>query len=52
MKASEILIVCLKPEVGCIFRTPAEENVNLMVSLVNSKIKFSLAWHEQGALFV
>ncbi|QUC64077.1 acetolactate synthase large subunit [Nitrosopumilus sp. K4] len=53
MKASDLLVKCLENEgVEYIFGIPGEENIDLMMSLVNSKIKFILTRHEQGAAFM
>ena len=53
MKASDLLVKCLEEEgVEYIFGIPGEENADLMMSLVNSKIKFILTRHEQGAAFM
>ena len=53
MKASDLLIRCLESEgVEYIFGLPGEENNDLMFSLLNSKIKFILVTHEQGAAFM
>ncbi|KFM19663.1 putative acetolactate synthase large subunit protein [Marine Group I thaumarchaeote SCGC AAA799-P11] len=53
MKASELLVQCLESEgVEYIFGIPGEENADLMMALSNSKIKFILTRHEQGAAFM
>lgn len=53
MKASDLLVKCLEAEgVEYIFGIPGEENADLMMSLANSKIKFILTRHEQGAAFM
>ena len=53
MKASDLLVKCLESEgVEYIFGIPGEENADLMMSLSNSKIKFILTRHEQGAAFM
>jgi len=53
MKASDLFIKCLEnEEVEYIFGVPGEENEDLMISLLNSKIKFILTRHEQGAAFM
>lgn len=53
MKASELLVKCLESEgVEYIFGIPGEENADLMMALANSKIKFILTRHEQGAAFM
>ena len=53
MKASNLFLRCLESEgVEYIFGLPGEENNDLMISLLNSKIKFILVRHEQGAAFM
>ena len=53
MKASDLLIRCLETEqVEYIFGIPGEENADTMMSLLDSKIKFILTRHEQGAAFM
>lgn len=53
MKASDLLVKCLEAEgVEYVFGLPGEENVDLMMSLSESNIKFILARHEQGAAFM
>ena len=53
MKASDLFIKCLEAEgVEYIFGIPGEETSDLMISLLNSKIKFILVRHEQGAAFM
>src|SRR5918999_1921488 len=53
MKASDLFIRCLESEgVEYIFGLPGEETNDLMMSIVNSKIKFILVRHEQGAAFM
>jgi len=53
MKASDLFVKCLETEgVEYIFGIPGEENADFMMSLVNSKIKFILTRHEQGAAFM
>lgn len=53
IKASDLLVKCLEAEeVEYIFGIPGEENADLMISLLNSKIKFILTRHEQGAAFM
>ena len=52
-KASDLLIKCLETEgVEYIFGIPGEENADTMISLLDSKIKFILTRHEQGAAFM
>jgi acetolactate synthase I/II/III large subunit len=53
LKASDLFIRCLEAEeVEYIFGLPGEETSDLMISLLNSKIKFILVRHEQGAAFM
>lgn len=53
MKASDLFISCLEAEgVEYIFGIPGEETSDLMISLLDSKIKFILVRHEQGAAFM
>lgn len=53
LKASDLLVKCLEAEgVEYIFGVPGEENADLMMSLSESKIKFILTRHEQGAAFM
>ena len=53
IKASDLLIKCLETEgVKYIFGIPGEENADFMMSLLDSKIKFILTRHEQGAAFM
>ncbi|MDH3311528.1 MAG: acetolactate synthase large subunit [Nitrosopumilus sp.] len=53
MKASDLLVKCLENEgVEYIFGIPGEENADFMMSLSESKIKFILTRHEQGAAFM
>jgi len=53
MKGSNLLVKCLENEdVEYIFGIPGEETLELMDSLSNSKIKFILTRHEQGAAFM
>src|SRR5215471_35458 len=53
MKASDLFIKCLEDEgVEYIFGMPGEETSDLMISLLDSKIKFILVRHEQGAAFM
>ncbi|WP_316504967.1 acetolactate synthase large subunit [Nitrosopumilus sp.] len=52
-KASDLLVKCLEAEgVEYIFGIPGEENADMMISLLDSKIKFILTRHEQGAAFM
>ena len=53
MKVSDLFIKCLEDEdVEYIFGLPGEETSDLMISLLDSKIKFILVRHEQGAAFM
>ncbi len=53
MKASDLFVRCLEAEgVTHIFGLPGEENADLMISLLDSKIQFVLCRHEQGAAFI
>jgi len=53
MKASDLFIKCLEnEEVEYIFGVPGEENEDIMISLINSKIRFIATRHEQGAAFM
>lgn len=53
MKASDLFVRCLEAEgVTHIFGLPGEENADLMISLLDSKIQFVLCRHEQAAAFI
>ncbi|MCY4524739.1 MAG: acetolactate synthase large subunit [Halobacteriovoraceae bacterium] len=53
MKASDLFVKCLENEgVEYIFGIPGEENLDILDSLRNSKIKLILTRHEQGAGFM
>jgi acetolactate synthase-1/2/3 large subunit len=53
MKASDLILRCLEEEgVEYIFGVPGEENADLMISLLDSPIRFIVARHEQGAAFM
>lgn len=53
MKASDLFVKCLEnEEVEYIFGVPGEENEDIMISLMSSKIKFIPTRHEQGAAFM
>jgi acetolactate synthase I/II/III large subunit len=53
MKASDLFVKCLENEgVTHIFGIPGEENADVMMSLMGSKIKFVLCRHEQAAAFM
>ena len=53
LKASDLFVRCLEAEgVTHIFGVPGEENADLMISLMDSKIEFVLCRHEQAAAFI
>ena len=53
MKASDLLVKCLENEgVRYIFGIPGEENIDILDSLLDSKIQFIATRHEQGAAFM
>jgi len=53
MNAGELLVKCLENEgVNYIFGLPGEENLDIMDALLDSKIRFVLTRHEQGAAFM
>ena len=53
MKASDLLVRCLENEgVEFLFGLPGEENLDVMDSLVNSRVRFIETRHEQGAAFM
>jgi acetolactate synthase-1/2/3 large subunit len=53
MKASDLFVRCLEEEgVEYIFGVPGEENADIMMSLLDSKIRFVVCRHEQGAAFM
>lgn len=53
MKASELFVRCLENEgVEYIFGIPGEENLDVMDSMIGSKINFITTRHEQGAAFM
>jgi acetolactate synthase-1/2/3 large subunit len=53
MKASDLFVRCLENEgVEYIFGIPGEENLDVMDSLIGSKINFVTTRHEQGAAFM
>jgi acetolactate synthase-1/2/3 large subunit len=53
MKTSDLFVRCLEAEeVAYIFGLPGEENADLMISLLDSSIKFILTRHEQSAAFM
>jgi acetolactate synthase-1/2/3 large subunit len=52
MKVSDLVVKCLEAEgVEYIFGLPGEETTDLMMSLLDSKIRFVLVRHEQAAAF-
>lgn len=53
LNVAQMLIKCLEQEgVEYIFGIPGEENLELMLALRNSSIKFITVRHEQGAAFM
>src|SRR5258705_13829789 len=53
MKGSDLLLRCLENEgVQWIFGVPGEETLDVLNSLVDSRIQFIAARHEQGAAFM
>lgn len=53
MKASDFFVRCLEAEgIKYIFGVPGEENADVMISLLDSKIQFITCRHEQGAAFM
>jgi acetolactate synthase-1/2/3 large subunit len=53
VKASDLFTRCLEAEgVEYIFGLPGEENADLMISLLDSPIRFVTCHHEQGAAFM
>lgn len=53
MKASDLFIQCLENEgVKYIFGLPGEENEDIMMSLLKSKVQFVTVRHEQAAAFM
>jgi len=53
MKASDLFVRCLENEgVEYIFGIPGEENLDVMDSMIGSKLKFITTRHEQGAAFM
>ncbi len=53
MKASDLLVRCLENEgVEFLFGLPGEETLDVMDSLLNSRIRFIETRHEQGAAFM
>ncbi len=53
MKASDLFLRCLEAEgVEYVFGLPGEENADVMISLLDSPIRFITCHHEQGAAFM
>ncbi len=53
MKASDLFVRCLENEgVEYIFGIPGEENLDVMDSMIGSRLKFITTRHEQGAAFM
>jgi acetolactate synthase-1/2/3 large subunit len=53
MKASELIVQCLENEgVRYVFGLPGEEILDILDSLMDSRITFVLTRHEQGAAFM
>ncbi|MHC4548286.1 MAG: acetolactate synthase large subunit [Planctomycetota bacterium] len=53
MKASDLFVRCLENEgVEYMFGVPGEENADLMISLLDSSIRFIVCRHEQAAAFM
>jgi acetolactate synthase-1/2/3 large subunit len=53
MRAAELLVQCLESDnVDYMFGLPGEENIAIMDALLDSKIRFILTRHEQGAAFM
>ena len=53
MKASDLFLQCLEAQgVDRIFGVPGEENADIMISLLNSRIEFITCRHEQSASFM
>jgi len=53
MKASDLFVRCLEAEgVEYIFGVPGEENADVMISLLDSDIRFVVCRHEQAAAFM
>jgi len=53
MKASDLFVRCLENEgVEYVFGIPGEENLDVMDSMIGSKINFVTTRHEQGAAFM
>jgi acetolactate synthase I/II/III large subunit len=53
VKSSDLFLKALEEEgVKYIFGVPGEENADVMISLLDSPIKFIMTRHEQGAAFM
>jgi acetolactate synthase I/II/III large subunit len=53
VKAAELVVRCLENEgVEAVFGIPGEENVDIVDVLLDSKIRFIVTRHEQGAAFM
>ena len=53
MKAADLFLKCLEKQgVNVIYGVPGEENADIMISLLNSSIKFITCRHEQTASFM
>ena len=53
MKASDVIVRCLENEgVRYVFGVPGEEILDIIDSLVDSRIQFVPTRHEQGAAFM
>jgi len=53
MKASDLFVRCLEEEgVEYMFGVPGEENADIMISLLDSSIRFIVCRHEQAAAFM
>jgi acetolactate synthase-1/2/3 large subunit len=53
MKASDLFVQCLENEgVEYIFGIPGEENVDMIDSMVNTKVQFIVVFHEQAGAFM
>ncbi|MHC4490890.1 MAG: acetolactate synthase large subunit [Planctomycetota bacterium] len=53
MKASDLFVHCLEEEgVEYMFGVPGEENADIMISLLDSSIRFIVCRHEQAAAFM
>ena len=53
MKASDLIVRCLENEgVQYVFGLPGEEILDILDSLADSRIRFVLTRHEQGAAFM